>query len=281
LSGRLSFRDFKGNFITLERISDVPYERWIDTRVRTSEFDSIHRRHPRSPPIINPWDDSVYSDLQESNNVARVPEQNYHIRFPVGRNLPDGLTEEDMNHISVWVDNGIRNYVLSYLHHPLEAFFTRYSDGLKLNRKGGPAIIYSGGREEYWIRGEKISKSLIEKLFDETRGLTAIEILTYPNIEDRRKLMECLGDDRLGKKLEDVLEPVNLGYLNGRRYELFKTPDIFGTRRLHYSLYFLKVQDASTTREYYMQVPPSNDALASVAWTFYETKETYNPVVET
>jgi hypothetical protein len=216
-------------------------------------------------------------------STPQRPEPNYHIYFPITRdNTPEGIHESDAITIKEYLDNTFHSHILSYQHWPKEAFFTRYANGLKLHRKGGPAIIHRNGDTEYWIRGKRIDHSLIIKLFsDGIDGMTAIELLSYRNIEMRRCLMECLGDDGLARKLKNLLIYIHSDYLNNRLYTLYKTTPIVTPGYRDIELYFVQVKDASTSREYYLQVPPMNDAIEAVAWTFYETKATYHPVIET
>ena len=208
---------------------------------------------------------------------AQPPEENYHITFPINNNsIPEGLTEEDITAIDNYISIQRALYVLS-LPHPSEAFFTRYYDGLRLNRKGGPAVIYFNGQTEYWIRGKRIYQGYIDLL----EKMSPDRLLTWRNIEERREFMEVLGNDGMARKLKPILSEVNSGFLNDRLYTLYKTNPIRTPGYEPISLYFIHVEDASTTREYYLQVPPMKDALEAVAWTFYKDKKTYHPKYET
>lgn len=235
---------------------------------------------------IRPNSPNFNDSLIFRENKNHRPEENLRIDFPLSEKL--GLSQDDIRRIELLTCNISNPYFLSYQEHPKTAFFTRYSDGrLVLNRKGGPAVIYNNGDSQYWIRGRRISDRLIRKIFEE--NISGYDILLIPNIEDRRDVIECLGSDEFAKRISPFLKIVSTKVLNDQLYTLYKVghDDVdtgVKSKWIIYSLptmYFLKVIDSSTDREYYLQVPPSVDAIESLAWTFGMTKREYLPMLET
>jgi hypothetical protein len=258
----------------------------------------LRRRHfifePEFSARINDLELRRFKDINHNQGTRQTPlkpkpsssftEENYRIDFPLREsNIPRGISKADVLAIEQIISTRLSSRMMGQLHYPRECFLTRYEDGFKFNRRGGPAITYFSGIEEYWIRGKRISDHITERLFRYDHYKMSIrDILTYPNIETRRDIMELLGSEQLAKMMASMLMPIHSDYLNNQLYTLYKTKEpIVMDGYQGFDMYFIHVNDASTSREYYLQVPPMSNALDAVAWTFYETKETYHPRIET
>ena len=90
------------------------------------------RSRPVYAPFVrsdNSWELRAFRpEKLEVSVTASPPEENYRIDFPI-RNLPEGITEEDIKEIDTWLNNGIRSFALSCCHYPITFFCTRYEDG--------------------------------------------------------------------------------------------------------------------------------------------------------
>ena len=138
----------------------------------------------------------------------------------------------------------------------------------RLHREDGPAVVW-GDDHQYWWRGVQIEKDWIENKDDVDPRLA----MTWENMEQRRCLTEIIG-------WEKVLTGVNQKEIQRDDRGILVETDSLNDGEDHPR--FVKVQDASTDREYILRVPPDTEtASAGVAWTFNIEPKQYNPIKET
>lgn len=140
----------------------------------------------------------------------------------------------------------------------------------------GPAVLRPNGIPEYWWHGVSIPSRWIEN----KNEITSSDFLEEQNVERRKALMEIIGTDKFVSvlqmtKVSDILR-------NNILYELFeKIDDVFGKIHLVRCTNPPKNSESDPSIYYLMTPPWISDVWESVAWTFYERAETYNPEVET
>lgn len=100
--------------------------------------------------------------------------------------------------------------------------------------------------------------------------VTSKEIIGLPNAEIRRAVLELVGYD----KLLDEAELIDESRQDGQLLCIKLSGDE--------DLVLLHVKDPSTTREYFLRVPPTmKTAKQARAWTFGFDEKDFNPIVET
>jgi hypothetical protein len=101
--------------------------------------------------------------------------------------------------------------------------------------------------------------------------LTREDFLKAPDVEVRRVIQECMGSrfvSELGGQVIDAGE-------RGTLYEVALPDDPEEVAR------YVQVQDTSTTRQYFLRVPPTvQTATEAVAWSFQVAAEEYGPAQE-
>lgn len=102
------------------------------------------------------------------------------------------------------------------------------------------------------------------------KDVTAQEIIGLPNAEVRRAVVELVGYDKVVAGAELVEESTT----DGRLLRIKQEGDE--------DLVLLHVKDPSTTREYFLRVPPKmKTAKQARAWTFGFEADDFNPILET
>lgn len=146
----------------------------------------------------------------------------------------------------------------------------------RLHCEDGPAVFRPNGVPEYWWHGVSIPKRWIE----DKNELESSDFLEEQNVERRKALMEIIGTE----KFISVLQMAKMSevFRNNILYELFEKIDqTFGKIHLVRCTNPPKVPNDSTSIYYLLTPPWISDVWESVAWTFYERTDTYNPEVET
>lgn len=105
-----------------------------------------------------------------------------------------------------------------------------------------------------------------------TGKFEAKDIIGLPNAEIRRAVIEYVGLEKFIKKAKpEVLDESSFGKL-----VKINVPDP------DEDIVAVYVKDASTTRKYFLRVPPKiKTAREAVAWTFGFSEDEYNPTVQT
>jgi hypothetical protein len=138
----------------------------------------------------------------------------------------------------------------------------------RLHSATGKCIEYRDGWGFYAWHGVRVP----EKVITAPETLTREDFLNEPDIEVRRVIQERMGQrfvSILGSKIVDEGP-------RGRLHEVRVPNDPERIAR------YVEVQDASTSRQYFLRVPPTiQTADAAVAWTFNCTIENYQPIQET
>lgn len=138
----------------------------------------------------------------------------------------------------------------------------------RLHAEDKAAVVW-GDDHQYWWRGVQIERDWIENKDDVDPKLA----MTWENMEQRRCLTEIIG-------WEKVLTCVNQKEIQRDARGILIETDSLNDGEEHPR--FVKVQDASTDREYILRVPPETQtASEGVAWTFDIDAKRYNPLQET
>jgi hypothetical protein len=137
----------------------------------------------------------------------------------------------------------------------------------RLHSARGKCLEYPDGWGFYAWHGVQVSERVI--LVPET--LTREDFLKAPDVEVRRVIQECMGSrfvSELGGQVIDAGE-------RGTLYEVALPDDPEEVAR------YVQVQDTSTTRQYFLRVPPTvQTATEAVAWSFQVAAEEYGPAQE-
>lgn len=144
----------------------------------------------------------------------------------------------------------------------------------RLHRTNGPAVVMPSGELFYW-KGVHIEPSL----WNRRKEMSAEEILTHPNAEVKRCLMEMVGYENLLAKTQHKIlheDPVS-----GAVLFRVEVPD-------DEPLVIIKVIDGTELRDeqgkpfrkiYFLRVPPtSSKCEEAIAWTFDMTIDEYRLV---
>lgn len=148
----------------------------------------------------------------------------------------------------------------------------------------GPAVLLGNGKGIYAWHGTIVPAWII--LHPEL--ITPEVILKERNLERRRVLIERYGEGNflanIGGTLEQEDEYGKLWLIHFDRIPQKYLNDgniveLFGGRL---KLKFVQVHDASTPREYFLQVPSTiKTAHQGIAWTFRLREVEYNPIKQT
>lgn len=150
---------------------------------------------------------------------------------------------------------------------PIKTFFE--NERLHAMKEG--AVIWGDGYQNYFLKGISFKKELFEKIRDNT--ITTKEILSLENVEQKRIIIETIGWAKILQ--ETKCKTIDK---NGE-YELLEC-DLKDDE--NNKARFIKTICPSTKREYVLRVDPKIDnVLEAVAWTFEETKESYQLEKET
>lgn len=124
---------------------------------------------------------------------------------------------------------------------------------------------------EDWLEDLKNITDTLYSIF-KTGKFEAKEIIAIPNAEIRRATIEYIGLPKFLKKADpEVLDESSFGKLVRIKVP---SPDE--------DIVAVYVKDASTSRSYFLRVPPTiKTAKEAVAWTFGFDEEAYSPEVET
>jgi hypothetical protein len=125
----------------------------------------------------------------------------------------------------------------------------------------GPAIRWKDASEFYFVHGVFVPKKIIKS----PEKLTKKDWMDQSNIEVRRIIQDQMPEfaKKLGAKM---IQKDQFGELV--EVDLVSDPDKVAR--------YVKVKDASTTRVYYLRVPPTVEtAQQAVAWTFGLSEKEY------
>jgi hypothetical protein len=137
-----------------------------------------------------------------------------------------------------------------------------------LHHETGKCLEYPDGWGFYAWHGVRVPERVI--LAPET--LTREDFLNEPNVEARRVLQERMGQ-RFVPDMGGVV--VDAGP-RGTLYEVVLPRDLERVAR------YVQVRDTSTSRQYFLRVPPTvQTAAEAVAWSFDLSAEDYGPAHET
>jgi len=143
----------------------------------------------------------------------------------------------------------------------------------RLHSGAGPAIGWSDGTGIYAWRGVLVAENVITK----PNEMDPQAIITTPNMEQRRVMMERYGYDRLFSKLAHKVldEDVDGG---GQKRKLLRI-QVSGDE----DLVVVKVSCPSTGSVYFLRVPPDTRKCAQgIAWTWgIASIKDYKPLKET
>jgi hypothetical protein len=137
----------------------------------------------------------------------------------------------------------------------------------RLHSATGKCLEYPDGWGFYAWHGVRVP----EKVILAPEQLTREDFLSAPNVEVRRVIQERMGDRFVAELGGQVIDAGPRGTL----YEVQLPDDPEQVAR------YVQVQDASTARQYFLQVPPTvKTAAEAVAWSFQMTVEAYDPAQE-
>ena len=146
----------------------------------------------------------------------------------------------------------------------------------RLHCEDGPTVFRPNGVPEYWWHGVSIPKRWIEN----KNELESSDFLNEQNVERRKALMEIIGTEKFISVLQ--MTKISDTLRNNILYELFEKIDqTFGKIHLVRCTNPPKIPNDSPSIYYLLTPPWISDVWESVAWTFYERADTYNPEVET
>jgi hypothetical protein len=139
----------------------------------------------------------------------------------------------------------------------------------RLHSATGKCLEYHNGWGSYAWHGVRVP----ERVILTPEALTRTDFLSEPNVEVRRVI-----EERMGQRFVPELGGVVLD--SGPRGTLYEVRlpegDPEGVAR------YVQVQDVSTSRQYFLRVPPTvQTAAEAVAWSFQLAAEAYDPAQET
>lgn len=138
----------------------------------------------------------------------------------------------------------------------------------RLHSATGKCLEYRDGWGFYAWHGIQVPEQVIMT----PEALTREDFLNEPNVEMRRIIQERMGGRFVSELDGKVLDKGPRGTL----YEVALPGDPERIAR------YVRVQDASTPREYFLRVPPTvRTAAEAVAWSFRLSVEAYDPAHET
>lgn len=144
------------------------------------------------------------------------------------------------------------------------------------DEKAYPEIVDCEGSSWLEVSVLKDSVFVPEKVWRYPERLSAQDIFNEPNVEVRRVMLETMGNEKFLK--ESQAERID----KTPKYELFRVTIPSAGRRLAEFLHLVHCVCPSTGHEYYLRVPPPiRSAEEAIAWTFGESRWTYEPAVET
>ena len=137
----------------------------------------------------------------------------------------------------------------------------------RLHCENGPACEWASDEKFWWIHGVKVTQKIVET----PNKLTKNDWLNEKNAEVRRIIQDRMPDfaKKVGAKRiqkDDYGELVEI--------ELPNDPEKIAR--------YVKVKDSSTTRLYYLRIPPTVETCkAGIAWSFGLEEKDYLPDQET
>lgn len=138
----------------------------------------------------------------------------------------------------------------------------------RLHSERGKCVEYHDGWGFYAWHGVQVP----EKVILSPEQLTKADWSEAANVEVRCVIQEQMGSRFVPEVGGVVIE----ADLCGTLYEVRLPADPEGVAR------YVQVQDASTSRPYFLQVPPwVQTAAEAVAWSFQKAVEEYHPAHET
>lgn len=137
----------------------------------------------------------------------------------------------------------------------------------RLHNATGPCVAYHDGWSFYAWHGVIV----LEHVILSPEELTLHDFLNESNVEVRRVIMERMGD----RFIREIGARFVSGGSRGVLYEIDLPGDPDRVAR------YVQVLDPSTSREYYLRVPPAiQTADEAVAWTFGLSAREYDPAQE-
>jgi hypothetical protein len=154
-----------------------------------------------------------------------------------------------------------------------EEIHTRLVDNNRrvLHNETGPAVKFRDGYSAWEVEGVRVTEKVV------TRDFNAQDIQNEQNAEVRRIMLRFYGE---GKYIEEIgakmVQEDKYGQLF--RVEFSDDEPICMVRVVNAT----PEPDGTGNRIYFIEVPDGFEtAHAAVAWTFHQTPETYDPLVET
>lgn len=191
--------------------------------------------------------------------------------FPVTSAMNSHQYANSLSHLKNAIDCGLEHVSVYYRTIVFTSIGKSTCDERgRPHNESGPAVKYLNGGESYYLGGVRVDKKTVEA----PDSLNAMDVIKCRNQEVRRIKIERMGMEKFladaGAKLLDTKEGIN------GNYELFRV-DMMNDE----PMVMVKVICSSTSREYFLRVPPSMYSVdEAVAWTFGLTEVEYQPVFE-
>lgn len=160
--------------------------------------------------------------------------------------------------------------------------YLQVDDRDELHSTDGPAVVWSDGTCEYWLRGVPVKDRWIRH----PKRIAIKEVRDETNAEVKSRLTELYIEHNGHEQFIEKMRATLLDQT--KRGKLWGVKDGTEERRgLQYSYTMAEVVNSSpepdgTYKTYYLTTPPEmRDADEAVAWTFFMTKKEYRLAMET
>jgi hypothetical protein len=191
--------------------------------------------------------------------------------FPVTSSMSSRQYSNSLSHLANAIDCGLENVSV----HGKTLVFTSvgkfaFDKDNRPHNESGPAVKYMNGEEEYYIDGVSVDKKTVIA----PHKLNARDVILNRNQEAKRIMTERMGIQNFlksaGARLLDKRERSN------GNFELYRA-EIENDE----PMVMVKVICSSTSREYFLRVPPTMTSVdEAVAWTYGLTEVEYQPIFE-
>jgi hypothetical protein len=144
----------------------------------------------------------------------------------------------------------------------------------RLHSATGRCIEYRDGFGFYAWHGMQVP----ERVILAPEQLSREDFVAERNAEMRRVIQERMGEQFMTKVGGEIIDSGPRGTL----YEVLLSHPVSPWERPELVVRYVRVQDASTPRQYYLRVPPTiQTAAEAVAWSFGLSVEDYGPAQQT